>query len=156
MVNLMRKIIIGRVEGLLHEYLFNSTIRSFLFGLILTSIVQSSSATTSIIVPLVGAGILSLEQIFPYVLGANIGTTVTAILAALVTGSPIALTAAFAHMFFNISGTIIFLPLKAIPIAAAKKIGGFMARRRAISIIYVVIFFYVIPLTIIFLKRGGL
>ena len=71
-----------------------------------------ASATTSLVVPIVGAGILTVTQIFPYVLGTNIGTTITAILAALVTRNPAALTVAFGHLIFNISGTVVFYPLK--------------------------------------------
>ena len=69
------------------------------------------------IVPLAGAGFLSLVQVFPYVLGANIGTTVTAILAALVTGEEVAVTVAFAHLLFNVCGMILIWPFKRIPIA---------------------------------------
>ena len=76
------------------------------FGTLLTISVQSSSITTSTIVPLAGAGVLSLRQIFPFTLGANIGTTVTAMMAALTLNS-YALVAAFSHLLFNISGILL-------------------------------------------------
>ncbi len=75
----------------------------------LTVMVQSSSITTSLVVPLAGAGVLSLRQIFPYTLGANVGTTATAIIAAL-TLNVTALVAAFAHLLFNICGILIVYP----------------------------------------------
>ncbi len=75
------------------------------------------------IVPLAGTGVLSLRQIFPYTLGANVGTTITAILASFSTGSPAAVTVAFAHLSFNILGIAIYYPLKALPIWLARKAG---------------------------------
>ena len=154
-VDVMKKVIIGRVESMLHQYLFNSQIRSFLLGLVLTAIVQSSSATTSIVVPIVGAGIISLQQIFPYVLGANIGTTVTAILASMVTKNPAALTVAFAHLCFNISATVLLYPIKIVPITMAKHFGMFMARQRVLAVVYILLFFFALPLIIIFVMKGG-
>ena len=67
-------------------------------------VVQSSSITTSVLTPLVGLGVIQLEQMFPLTLGANIGTTVTGLLAAMVTDSVEALQVALAHLFFNIFG----------------------------------------------------
>ncbi|MEN8129186.1 MAG: Na/Pi symporter [Pseudomonadota bacterium] len=87
MVTLLRSEIIQRLEGLFDGYIFKTTIRAFLFGLIITATAQSSSITTSVVVPLAGAGVLTLIQIYPYTLGANVGTTVTAILASLVSGT---------------------------------------------------------------------
>jgi sodium-dependent phosphate cotransporter len=53
----------------------------------ITVLVQSSSITTSVLTPLVGVGCIQLEQMFPLTLGANIGTTVTGLLASLVSDS---------------------------------------------------------------------
>lgn len=156
MVTLMKKIIIGKVENLIHQYLFKNPARSFFLGIILTAIIQSSSATTSLIVPIVGAGILTVSQIFPYVLGTNIGTTITAILASLVTRNPAALTVAFAHLLFNISGTVVFYPLKMIPIKIATGYGEFLSKHRILAPIFLIIIFFIIPLIFIFLLKGGL
>jgi solute carrier family 34 (sodium-dependent phosphate cotransporter) len=53
----------------------------------MTVMVQSSSITTSVMIPLVAAGVVTLEHVFPFTIGANLGTTVTALIAALSTGS---------------------------------------------------------------------
>ncbi|MCD6594342.1 Na/Pi symporter [bacterium] len=148
LVKLMKSVIIGKVERLLHNYLFSNAFRSFTFGILLTALVQSSSVVTSLVVPLVGAGILTIEQIFPYNLGANIGTTVTAMLASLVTQSPAAIATAFVHLLFNISGTILWFPLRKVPIAMAKWFGEIAYKRRVLAIVYIIIVFYVFPLTI--------
>jgi sodium-dependent phosphate cotransporter len=156
MVTSMKKIIIGKVENLIDQYLFKNPARSFLLGLIFTSIIQSSSATTSLIVPILGAGILTIQQIYPYVLGTNIGTTVTAILASLVTRNQAALTVAFAHLLFNISGTVVFYPLRVLPITMALKYGNFLSKHRVLAPIFVLMLFFIIPLLFIFLLKGGL
>ena len=80
-------------------------------GFVLTILCQSSSITTSAMTPLVGLGVINLERIYPLVLGANLGTTVTGILAALASdASKIAITleVAYAHLLFNISGIFLF------------------------------------------------
>ncbi len=106
----------------------------------MTLVVQSSSVTTSLIVPLAGAGIVKLKKIFPYTLGANIGTTGTALLAALATGHPIAVTAAFAHLLFNIFGIVIFYPLRFIPIRLAEITSNYVSISRKNLIIYISVY----------------
>jgi sodium-dependent phosphate cotransporter len=154
MVKISRSMVMGRVETLLDKYLFGNDLSSLLVGLGLTAVVQSSSVTTSIAVPLAGAGILSVRQIFPYTLGANIGTTVTALLAALATGNPAAVTVSFSHLTFNIFGIGIFYPLKVIPISLAEKIGDFGGKSRKNTIIVIVCFLslYLVPILIFVLK----
>lgn len=79
-------------------------------GVIMTSIIQSSSATIGIVQKIYEAGGMSLEAALPFVFGSNIGTTVTAILAAL-GGSLAAKRAAGIHTLFNVLGTIIAMLL---------------------------------------------
>ena len=152
-VKLMKSLIIGKVETLIHDYLFQNTLRSLVFGLLLTAFVQSSSMVTSLAVPLIGAGILSIEQVFPYTVGANIGTTFTAIMASFVTANPAAIATAFVHLLFNISGTLLWLPLKRVPIFFAKKLGELAYRKRALAFVYVFVVFYGIPLILYFLTK---
>jgi len=154
LVKFIKLLIIGKVETLLHDYIFKRPLRCFALGVILTATIQSSSVTTSLIVPLVGAGILTVEQIFPYTLGANIGTTITAILASFVTQKPEALAVAFVHLLFNISGSIIWYPLRVVPISYAKFLGELTYKRRWLAIIYMVIIFYILPLILIYFTRG--
>lgn len=86
------------------------SVLSVLVGVIITAIVQSSSATTAILVALASAGTIDMKIAFPIVLGCNIGTCVTAIIASL-GANRTAKKAALLHLSFNIFGTIIFLPL---------------------------------------------
>ena len=156
MTRSMKSALLVRIENLFDAYLFKTPIRSFAVGAILTATVQSSSVTTSLAVPLVGAGVLTIQQIFPYVLGANLGTTITAMLAALAIGGEggaFAITVAFAHLCFNISGSLIWYPLKKVPIIMAQKMAEVSTKSRKLAIIYLVVVFYAIPSLFILLMR---
>lgn len=78
-----------------------------LFGAVFTGIIQSSSAATGLIITMVGGGVLELRCALYIVLGSNIGTCVTAILAS-IGASTNAKRTAFIHLTFNVIGTIIF------------------------------------------------
>jgi len=153
LVKVIRSLTVSTVEKFFDKYLFSNAFKSLFVGLLITAAIQSSSVTTSLVIPLVGAGVLSVEKIFPYVLGANVGTTVTAILASLVTHNPAAITTAIIHLLFNLSGICIIYPLKKVPITLAEWFGKICSDSRAFSLIYVIIVFYCIPLILIFLTR---
>lgn len=152
-VDIMKSLVLARVEGFFSRYIFKTTFRALALGVVLTGIVQSSSITTSIIVPLVGARVLSLRQIYPYTLGANIGTTVTAMLAALVTSNVAAVSIAFAHLLFNVAGIAIFLPLARIPIKLARRLSRLSLRYRFVPIGFILLIFFIIPIALIYLLR---
>jgi len=151
MMRVMRGAILARMEGLFSRVLFRNDAASFGLGLVATAAVQSSSATTSLMVPLAGTGVLNLRQIFPFTLGANVGTTVTALLASFSTGSPAAVTVALAHLSFNLIGITIYYPLKAIPIWLATRAGRFAARSRKNSVGVMVLFLAIILLPLLYL-----
>merc|ERR1719203_1818610 len=80
-----------------------------MFGLGLTILMQSSSVTTSTLTPLVGIGLIRVDKMFPFTIGANIGTTVTGVLAALASSNmSIGFQVALAHLLFNILGTVMW------------------------------------------------
>ena len=154
-VKLLRRLVLQNIKQYFDVYIFKNAFRAILFGIVLTIMVQSSSITTSTIVPLAGAGVVTLKQIYPFTLGANIGTTVTALLAAL-TLNVTALVAAFAHLFFNIFGIIIIYlnPLLSnIPIKCAEKIAEISYKNKFIPITYLIVFFFILPFTIIYFGR---
>jgi len=153
MVKIMRGAMASKLEVVVDRYLFTGVVRGFVIGMIITAIVQSSSVTTSAVIPLLGAGIVRLEAVFPYMVGANIGTTFTAVLASLVTGNPAALTVAICHFVFNIFGTAVFLPLKRVPIGLARVLGKVTAKNRWIALVYVIVVFFLVPAIIIFITR---
>ena len=150
----MRGAVLDRLEGLSSRVLFRNDAASFSLGVVVTAAVQSSSATTSLVVPLAGTGVLSLRQIYPYTLGANLGTTVTAILASLATANPAAVTVALAHLTFNLMGIAIFYPLRAIPIWMAEKAGVIAGKSKGNSalVIAVYLLLHVIPVAYVFMR----
>jgi len=149
MVDALRVLVVKKAEGLFDQVLFKTPFRAFLIGIFLTMLAQSSSITTSLIVPMAGAGILTLAQIFPYTLGANIGTTITAILASLVTGNPSAVTVAFAHTLFNITGITLWWPFRKLPIWMAERLAEVAILNKIIPIAYIIAFFFILPISII-------
>jgi sodium-dependent phosphate cotransporter len=86
-------------------------------------------------------------------LGANIGTTITAFLASFVTGSPEAISVAFAHLLFNLYGTVIFWPLKKIPITLAEKLGELTMKSRLVPVAFITLVFFVIPGVLLWIMR---
>jgi sodium-dependent phosphate cotransporter len=153
LVKTIRTLVVTRLEIIVNQYLFKNAFIGFLFGILITAIVQSSSVTTSLIIPLAGAGIITIAQLFPYTLGANIGTTVTAILAAMTLQNPVAVTVAFAHLCFNIYGILIIYPLKFIPINLAVYVGEKASESTRNLVLFIIAYLsiYFIPIIFLFL-----
>ncbi|WP_294378703.1 Na/Pi cotransporter family protein [uncultured Clostridium sp.] len=82
-------------------------------GLALTALIQSSSATTGILIALASTGAITINLAIPILFGCNIGTCVTALLASIGTNKT-AHKAALLHLIFNVVGTIIFIPFLGI------------------------------------------
>jgi solute carrier family 34 (sodium-dependent phosphate cotransporter) len=158
LVWILKTLIIGRIEHNLNRFLFGKPIAALTTGFVSTTAVQSSSATSSLIVPLVATGKVSLSQAFPFIMGANIGTTTTALFAAIFTevAAPVALSVAFVHMLFNLFGVLILFPfvgIRRIPVRLAEMLSLLASRNRLYGIAYVVIVFFAIPFTLIFLYQ---
>jgi len=156
LTKLIRSLVMYRLEAFFDSHIFKTAGRAMFFGVFITILVQSSSITTSLVVPLAGAGILRLEQIYPYTLGANIGTTITALLASLVSGTIAPLSVAFAHLMFNIYGILLIWPIEKIrmtPINLSKWFAEIAIQNRIFSLLYILIVFFIIPLSLIFLVR---
>jgi sodium-dependent phosphate cotransporter len=143
----MRALMADRIEEWLNRVLRRSGLLGIAIGAVITAVVQSSSITTSLLVPMFGAGVLTLEAGFPIMIGANIGTTITALLAATVTG-PAGLTIAVVHLLFNLSGMLLFFPIqfvRRIPIVISEKLADLAVRNRMWVLVYVVGVFILIP-----------
>ncbi len=165
-VKMLQGLVKDRLAGLFNKTFFRNSATSFIVGIVGTAAVQSSSVTTSLVVPLVGTGILTIKQVFPYMLGANIGTTVTALLAGLALAAMAAgtgaaaeaaaasvLALAMAHLLFNVYGTVIFWPISWLPIAIAKGYAKLASRRRILAAIYVLVIFFLLPIMCIILTN---
>ena len=159
LVKVMRRATQSRVEVLVSRFLDRSAILSILVGAIVTVMVQSSSITTSLLVPLAGAGVLTLERAFPLTLGANVGTTVTALLATLAVSGANAhagVEIALIHLVFNISGILLIYPIpfiRRLPLVAAERLSQVAVESRKWALLYVVGLFYGVPAALVFLDR---
>lgn len=151
LVRVLRSALQTRVELIVSRALGKTAILSMMVGMIVTATVQSSSITTSLLVPLGGAGLITLAQAFPVTIGANIGTTLTALLAALAaTGvnASAGITIALVHLMFNLSGTVLIYPvprLRQLPMDAARWLAKTAAESRRYALVYVVLLFYGLP-----------
>ncbi|MEM6802259.1 MAG: Na/Pi symporter [Bacteroidota bacterium] len=152
---ILRSLLVGKIQENMNKYIFGKPINSLLTGLISTTAVQSSSVTSSLMVPLVATDKITLENAFPFLMGANIGTTTTALMAALFLdgdAANAALACAFAHLLFNLFGVCILFPIKQvrrIPIMLAEGLGNLTLKNRLYGVGYVVIFFFIIPFALI-------
>ncbi len=146
----MRRLVAERVARSLNTVLGKASgAVALLTGLLITISVQSSSITTSLLIPLSAAGVLSLRNAYPVTLGANLGTTITALLAALATNRPEALTIALVHTLFNIAGILLLYPvpaLREIPIRGAEALARLAVKRRLMAVAYVAGMFVAVPL----------
>ena len=156
LTKLIKSLVMLKLQAFFDTHIFRTTIRAMFFGVIITILVQSSSITTSLVIPLAGAGILSLRQIFPYTLGANIGTTVTSLLASMVSGTIAPLAVALSHLTFNILGIGVLWPIKRVrelPIYLAEWFSALATKNKLYPLLYIFIVFFVIPLSLISIVR---
>ncbi len=144
----MKVLISGAVEKALNQVLGRSGLLGIGVGALITVAVQSSSITTSLLVPMCAAGVLSLRNAFPIMLGANIGTTVTGLLASMATETSAGLTIALVHLLFNLLGTLLFFPipaLRGVPIACAEWLAAKAQQSKLWVVAYVLGVFVVVP-----------
>lgn len=163
LVRTLKSIMVSKLEHLFDRLLFKTARRGLIFGLLLTVLVQSSSITTSVAVPLVGAGIISIRQVLPYTMGANVGTTVTALLASMaalaaagtgeVDQAMLGVQLAFHHVLFNVLGVALLWNFRRFPIAMAVGFARIALRNRLIPLFYILLAFYVAPFLIVWFGR---
>ena len=146
----MRELVADRVEKSVNNVLGKgSGSVAMLLGLVITIAVQSSSITTSILIPLAAAGVLSLRNAYPVTLGANVGTTITALLAALAASVPEALTVGLAHTTFNVLGiALLYVPrfIRYVPVRLAEGLATVAVKSPVWAVVYVMTAFIVLPL----------
>ncbi|GMH95284.1 hypothetical protein TrVE_jg815 [Triparma verrucosa] len=125
---------------------------AMIVGCGITLLVQSSSITTSVLTPLVGMDVIKLENMLPLTLGANIGTTATALLASMVSDKPESVQIALCHFFFNIFGILIWFPIpfmREVPLRAARQLGWLTRRHRGFPAVYIFFMFIIMPLILL-------
>ncbi len=155
-VRLMKSLVVRKTDTIINTVLEKKDVIAIFAGFIFTTIVQSSSITTSLLIPLIGAGIITIEVAFPVTMGANIGTTTTAILASFAAGNVSAITIAIVHFLFNTIGVFVIYPIKIfrkIPIKLAKSLGNLAVEKRRYAVFYVLSIFFFIPTILIVISK---
>ena len=148
---LLKSLMVGKAKDILHVAIGRGPIAGIVAGTLITILVQSSSTTTSLMIPLAGAGVFGLAQIYPFTLGANIGTCITALLAATaVSGAEAvpALEIAMVHMLYNFIGVVVIygIPfLCKLPLSGAQMLANIASERKYLAFIYIISVFFVIP-----------
>lgn len=152
---LLKVLMVGKAKEVLHSAIGRGPVAGIASGALVTTFVQSSSTTTSLMVPLAGSGTFTLKQIYPFMLGANIGTTVTALLAATAVGGAVASSAlqiALVHLMFNVFAVMVIfgLPfLRELPLKGAEWLADIAAEKKIFAAIWMLGVFIVLPLLLI-------
>jgi sodium-dependent phosphate cotransporter len=142
----------------LSRYLSGSPLKELFSGILITGLVQSSTVVSSLIVPLAASKKFTTQRIFPFLLGANVGTTLTALIASL-TSSQAAQSIALTHVLFNVLGVLIFFPIKAmrrVPVYLAMKMGALTLKNRLVGITYISLVFFVMPFLLIYASKDDI
>jgi sodium-dependent phosphate cotransporter len=156
---LLKKLMVGRAKVIMHNAIGKGPVTGIFSGAIITVLVQSSSTTTSLMVPLAGTGVFRLKQIYPFTLGANIGTTITALLAATAISGETAVFAlqiALVHLIYNTSAVLLIYGIKnlrVLPIRGAHWLARTASENKLIAIFYIVGVFFIIPALLIFITN---
>lgn len=155
LTSVIQKSIIGDSKNKLQRFIFEKPWKSFGWGVAITSAIQSSSVTTSLVVPLVATHKLKLRNVFPFIIGANLGTTITALIAASFS-SKIALSIALTHLIVNLVGAVLFMSitrLRGLLIGFTKRFSMVLSNRRALGLVYILLTFFLIPFLLITIHR---
>lgn len=152
---ILKKLMTGRALELLNSAVGRGPITGMGAGGIITVMVQSSSTTTALIVPMAGSGVMSMKQVYPFTLGGNLGTTVTALLAATaITGSTaiLAFQIALLHLLFNLTAILLIFSipfLRNIPPNIAEEMASVTQKNKWFVGAYIITLFFLVPLTVL-------
>jgi sodium-dependent phosphate cotransporter len=155
----MKSLMVGKAKNILHHAIGKGPISGIFSGAVVTVMVQSSSTTTSLVVPLVGNGVLKTRDIYPFTLGANIGTCITALIASLAVNGEFALFAlqiALVHLIYNVLGVVVVFGnkfLREIPLKMAESLSLRVAKKKVLGFVYIGGVFFIMPIGAIFISQ---
>ena len=157
-VRVLHSALQSKAVSFLERSLGRSALVAMAVGCLVTAMVQSSSITTSLLVPLAGVGLITLKQAFPVTLGANLGTTFTALLASLAVSGPNAqagVEIALTHLTFNLAGIFLIYPwppVRNLVLSSVERFSELAANSKALAIGYLLVLFYGLPALAAFLR----
>ncbi len=144
--------------NILEKYLFATPLKSLFSGIFITALLQSSSLVTSLAVPIVAHNKTSVKKIFPFLMGANIGTTITALMAS-AGQNHFALSIALTHLLFNVIGVLIFFPIPQIRlfiVNTARSLGKISTKNRWVGLAYITTVFFLVPFLLIYFSKNNI
>lgn len=156
----LKGLMVGRAKAILHGAIGRGPVSGITSGAVVTVLVQSSSTTTSLMIPLVGSGVFKPKDIYPFTLGANIGTTITALLASTAlsgAGAVVGLQIAIVHLLYNLLGVLVIygVPfLRRIPLIAAERLAEVATKRHSLAALYVLSVFFLLPGLCVFIMSS--
>ena len=156
---ILNALLVGKAQEILYAALGKNAFFGALSGALITALVQSSSTTTALTVPLAASGKFQVRSLFPFVVGANIGTTLTGLIAAFAaTGSEAeaAMAGALVHALFNLFSAIIILSipfLRDVPPRCADWLATLAEKNKIYIFIYIGGVFFAIPLLAVFISN---
>ena len=150
-VRVLHSALLSKAEHLVERSLGRSALIALAVGCLVTAMVQSSSITTSLLVPLAGVGVITLKQAFPVTIGANLGTTLTALMASLAVAGPNAqagIEIALTHLAFNLAGTVLiypWAPVRGFVLGLVRRFADLATRSKLLAVAYLLAMFYGLP-----------
>ncbi len=156
-VRALHSTLLSKAENMVGAALGESGIVAILIGCVVTAMVQSSSITTSLLVPMAGIGLITLPQAFPVTIGANLGTTITALMASLAVSGPNAqagVEIAQTHLWFNLAATLLIYPwppVRGFLLNCVSRFADLATRSKLLAIGYLLVLFYGLPAIAAFL-----
>lgn len=152
---LLKALMVGKAKNIFHKAVGRGPVTGVGSGALMTVLVQSSSTTTSLLVPLAGTGVFTLRQVYPFTLGANIGTCITALLAATAVSGDnaiFALQIALVHLVYNSLAVVVIYGapmLRELPIKAAEKLAELAVANKGYALLYIGVVFFLVPFVLI-------
>lgn len=156
LVRTLRTLASAKIETYVSRALDKKPVTAMTVGMVTTAMVQSSSITTSMLIPFAGTGIVKLKQVFPIALGANVGTTLTALIAAMGASAEtlhLGVQIALVHLLFNIAGILMVYPIPAIrriPLKLSRWLANRAVKSKVQALAYVALLFYGLPALLAF------
>lgn len=154
---LLKLLMVGKARDILIKAVGRNAYLAMASGMGVTVVTQSSTITTSVLVPFAGTGILTPAQVYPVVVGSNLGTTFTVVFAAFAGVGPdakIGLQAAFVHLVYNLVAivAIYVIPLlRPVPLYCAENLARIAAKHRWVLAVYLGTVFIALPALVIVL-----
>lgn len=150
----------ARSPEIFSRFFFKNQLKSFGWGLLTTAAIRSSTITTTVVVPIVAKKIATLRQAAPFIMGANVGTTITAFIAVTLYANNVnAISIAIAHFLFNLFGVILFFPvpaLRKLPLELANGLGRITLKYRLSGFVFLLLTFFFIPFSLIYINQGNI